>query len=229
MATLVLLPGLDGTGDLFKPFIASLPPNIKIVVVRYPTMGEFDYAALETIAHAFIPKDEPYFLLGESFSGPITISLAASATGQLKGLILACAFVANPRPVLVRIGFLIPLLHVAHASIGLLSKLLMNGFHDVILRDELAKVSAMVSPAAFQARLKAVLTVDVSQKLAKVKVPILYLRATNDLLIPPSASAIIKRLAPQTEIVEIKAPHLLLQIAAKEAALKVQMFINAKG
>lgn len=228
MATLVLLPGLDGTGDLFKPLIASLSPNIKTVVVRYPTTGPLDYAALETIARASIPKDEPYFLLGESFSGPIAISLAASATGQLKGLILACTFVSNPRPILARIGFLIPLLPVAHASIGLLSKLLMNGFHDVILRDELAKVSAMVSPATFQARLKAVLAVDVSQKLSKVKVPILYLRAANDLLVPPSASAIIKGLAPQTEIVEIKAPHLLLQIAAKEAALNVQMFINAK-
>jgi pimeloyl-ACP methyl ester carboxylesterase len=105
----------------------------------------------------------------------------------------------------------------------------MKGFHDAVLREELAKVSAKVSPATFQARLKAVLAVDVSQKLSRVKVPILYLRAANDLLIPPSASAIIKRLAPQTEIVEIKAPHLLLQIAAREAALKVQMFINAKG
>ena len=229
MATLVLLPGLDGTGDLFKPLIASLPPNIKTVVVRYPTTGPLDYAPLETIARASIPKDEPYFLLGESFSGPIAISLAASATGQLKGLILACTFVANPRPMLVRIGFLIPLLHIGHASIGLLSKLLMNGFHDGILRDELTKASAKVSPATFQARLKAVLTVDVSQKLPKVKVPILYLRAANDLLVPPSASAIIKGLAPQTEIVEIKAPHLLLQIAAKESALKIQMFINAKG
>ena len=229
MATLVLLPGLDGAGDLFRPFIASLPPDIKTVVVRYPTADALDYAALEAIARASIPKDEPYFLLGESFSGPIAISLAASATGELKGLILACTFVFNPRPMLVRIGFLIPWLHISHATIGLLCKLLMNGFHDRNLREELAKVSAMVSPAAYQARLKAVLTVDVSQKLSKVKAPILYLRATNDLLIPSSASAIITGLAPQTEIVEVKAPHLLLQIAAKEAALKVQMFINAKG
>jgi pimeloyl-ACP methyl ester carboxylesterase len=229
MATLVLLPGLDGTGDLFRPLIASLPSNIKTIVVRYPAAGALDYVALETIARASIPKDEPYFLLGESFSGPIAISLAASANDQLKGLILACTFVRNPRPMLVGIGFLIPWLHISHATIGLLSKLLMNGFHDKRLRKELAKVSAKVSPAAYQARLKAVLAVDVSQKLSKVKAPVLYLRAINDLLIPPSAAAIIKDLAPQTEITEIKAPHLLQQVAAKEAALKLQTFIGAKG
>ena len=31
----VLMPGLDGTGDLFEPFLSCCPPEIRPVVVRY--------------------------------------------------------------------------------------------------------------------------------------------------------------------------------------------------
>jgi len=34
--TALLLPGLDGTGDLFEPFASVAPPGIETVVVNYP-------------------------------------------------------------------------------------------------------------------------------------------------------------------------------------------------
>ena len=37
VTTAVLLPGLDGTGDLFEPLIAAAPREIHTVVVDYPT------------------------------------------------------------------------------------------------------------------------------------------------------------------------------------------------
>ncbi|WP_343630223.1 hypothetical protein [Roseateles sp.] len=35
MTALVLLPGMDGTGDLFEPLLRELPAGWRPVVVRY--------------------------------------------------------------------------------------------------------------------------------------------------------------------------------------------------
>ena len=39
MTALVLLPGMDGTGDLFAPLLSALPPALRTIVVRYPATG----------------------------------------------------------------------------------------------------------------------------------------------------------------------------------------------
>jgi len=33
----ILLSGLDGTGRLFAPFVASFPKNIETQIIAYPT------------------------------------------------------------------------------------------------------------------------------------------------------------------------------------------------
>ena len=81
--TVLLLPGMDGTGELFAPFIAALGCEFATLVVTYPTHASLDYAELETIARAAIPQDGAYVIVGESFSGPIAIALAAQATPNL--------------------------------------------------------------------------------------------------------------------------------------------------
>src|SRR5512146_2059759 len=100
MVALVLLPGLDGTGLLFSDFAASFGPDVKIIVVSYPTDAAIGYSELESIARSFLPNDQPFFLLGESFSGPIAISIAASPPSGQLGLILRCSFARSPRPAL---------------------------------------------------------------------------------------------------------------------------------
>jgi len=78
MVTLVLLPGMDGTGELFSKFIETLAPGTESIVVRYPTTGALGYAELERIARSKLPTDRPFVILAESFSGPIGILLAPS-------------------------------------------------------------------------------------------------------------------------------------------------------
>ncbi|MGH3626194.1 MAG: hypothetical protein ACRDRL_01935, partial [Sciscionella sp.] len=68
---------MDGTGDLFAPLIDALGDNIPCSVVRYPDES-LDYAGHEAIARAALPANGPYVILGESFSGPIAVSIAAS-------------------------------------------------------------------------------------------------------------------------------------------------------
>jgi len=67
----ILLPGMDGTGDLFKPFIASLPSSIKPRLVAYPYSEKLSLQQLVEYAINRLPLDEDYVLLGESMSAAI--------------------------------------------------------------------------------------------------------------------------------------------------------------
>jgi pimeloyl-ACP methyl ester carboxylesterase len=94
------------------------------------------------------------------------------------------------------------------------------------LRTALARAVALISPSVLRARLKAVLTVDVSAEFSAVKIPVLYLRASQDRLVPAEASAAVAELNPQTRVVEVQGPHLLLQAAPAEAAEAVRAFVR---
>ncbi|MBV8036510.1 alpha/beta fold hydrolase [Roseateles sp.] len=97
MTTLVLLPGMDGTGMdgtgmLFDPLMEALSGLIPLEVVKYPSATPAGYAEYERFAEASLPAKGPLVLLGESFSGPIAISLAAKHPMRIAGLVLCCAF-----------------------------------------------------------------------------------------------------------------------------------------
>src|SRR5690349_18711401 len=95
---LVLLPGLDGTGELFAPFTDALA-GVNVQVISYPPDRPMNYAGHEAHVRERLPKSEDYVLLAESFSGPVGISIDASAPSNLRGLILCCSFASNPLPV----------------------------------------------------------------------------------------------------------------------------------
>jgi len=225
MVTLVLLPGMDGTGQLFAPFLAALGCEVDVKVVRYPNGEPLGYAELEAVARAELPEG-PFVLLGESFSGPIAIALAASGSPHLKGVVLCCSFARNPRPLFSGLRSLVGVLPVAAVPFGVLSRLLLGRFETPELRAALGNALAQVSPATLRARLRSVLTVDVSAQLRASTVPTLYLQATRDQVVPAAASQLVSRLKPSTRMVQFHAPHFLLQTAAAEAAGVVGEFMR---
>ena len=226
MAAIVLLPGMDGTGALVSDFVAELKPKIEVTVVAYPTDATAGYAELESTVRAALPADKSFFLLGESFSGPIAISIAASPPPGLRGLVLCSSFVRSPRRSLTWFRLLIRILPLDKAG-PIANWLLLGRFSKEHLRLSLARALAQVSPAALRARLAAVASVDVSSKLAKVRVPVLYLRASEDRLVPRSAGAEIKGILPAVGIAELEGPHFLLQTAPVAAAREVMEFVNS--
>lgn len=224
--TIVLLPGMDGTGLLFESFVAALSPEFDTIVVRYPGDEPLGYPALETIARAAMPDDgRPFILLGESFSGPIAISLAASAPPGLKALILCCSFAGNPRPLLGKLRF-VRGLPFWRAPVKLSSWLLMGRHANDDMRSAFGRAMSLVSARALRARVAAVLAVDVSAKLEGLRLPILYLRAMEDRVVPASAAESIKKCAANASIVDLAAPHFLLQAMPGEAAREVRRFIG---
>lgn len=226
MITLVLLPGLDGTGLMLADFVASLEPGINAVVASYPSSTPLGYAELEPIARSFLPRDQPYYLLAESFSGPVAVSIAASSPTGLCGLILCSSFARNPLPLLAPFRSAIRFAPVTALPMALLSFFVLGRFATSSRRDSLALALARVAPSVLRARASAALSVDVSALLQDIKVPVLYLRASEDRVVPKPSSKLVESLVADIRVVELTAPHFLLQVAPSQAAAVVANFMR---
>jgi len=226
MTTLVLLPGMDGTGTLFANFISAYKGDT--LVISYPTDMPLSYDELEQYILIRLPKDKPFILVGESFSGPLAISLAEKKLPLLRGIVLVCTFAALPGAHFGR--YLVSTLKRVpfwRAPLALSASLLGGHFMTPSIRQQLAGALESVSPAVWQARVQALLTVDVSSALRKLTLPMLYLRATKDRVVFRSASERIWRLNNRVTIVDIEAPHLLLQTQPQQAAVAVRAFVES--
>jgi len=224
MIKLVLLPGMDGTGLLFADFISALGLEFETHVVTYPDAPSLGYKELELVARSFLPDNQPFVLLAESFSGPIAISISASKPRGLIGLILCCSFARNPRFLLAGIETLLKLFPPKLAPMGILSKYLLGRSSSNHLRVALEEALATISSNTLRARVKAVAAIDVSAKLIQIQIPILYLRAIDDFLVTHVASDHILEIAPHVRVVDLEGPHLLLQASPHLAARVVTDF-----
>ncbi|TPG96116.1 alpha/beta hydrolase [Pseudomonas caspiana] len=224
--TLVLLPGMDGTGKLFATFAAIMEREFDTLIITYPPDIQLSYTALESLVRKSLPTDRPFVLLGESFSGPIAISLSARQLPQQVGLVLCSTFARNPRPIFRHLSFLLGALPFSLVPVGWISKLLLGRFSTRALRVALRQAIPQVSPSVMRSRLRSVLAVDVSAKLAQVSVPTIYLRAKHDSVVPGTASALVSSMKRDTRIIEIEAPHCLLQVAPEEAAGHIREFLR---
>ncbi|WP_188564808.1 alpha/beta fold hydrolase [Undibacterium terreum] len=227
MLSIVLLPGMDGTGSLFAPFISALGNDFNCVTVRYPTTEGLGYQELEEIARQSLPRDGNFIILGESFSGPIAVSLASANPKGLVGLILCSTFIRNPRPRLSRFSILSDFLPIKLVPAFIYSYFLLGRATTPLLESSIAAAVGQVSGKAFRARLRAVLEVDVSAQMKSVRVPTLYLQALQDRLVPAEAGSYITSVSPEAQVISIDAPHFLLQVASDKAANIVKNFASS--
>jgi len=87
-------------------------------------------------------------------------------------------------------------------------------------------MSKQVSPETLVARLKAMASVDVTDAAQSVRVPALYLRATEDRLVPPGAAGTFARFVAHGHIGDVAGPHFLLQASPDAAAQAVREFMR---
>jgi len=219
---LVLLPGLDGTGLMFEPLLPFLE-GLEPLVLRYPAELT-SYAECLAFARAQLPADRPFLLLGESFSGPVAIALAAEAPAGLRGLVLCGSFARNPRPALAWTAPFLRALPPARLPPLLLRFLLFGKWHTPALTG-LARTMFPQAPAAtLKARLLAVLALDHTALLARIRVPVLALCASRDRLVPRAAIRWLRAHLPGLETLTLEGPHWLLQARPQACAQALRDF-----
>ncbi len=225
---LLLLPGMDGTGQLFEPLLAVLPPSLQATVVAYPADKPCGYAELLPIGEAAVPVGVEFIVLAESFSGPLALMMAARQPPGLRGIILCALFASNPLPWFPRClhGLIRPILF--RATPAPLLRWALLGRHNTAPLSQMVKAAlARVLPSVLAARARAVLTVNISAQLQTCNVPILHIAATEDRLVSRGSLDHIRRLCPRVEAVALAGPHLLLQVAPKAAAAVIQAFAES--
>ncbi|OAK59208.1 bioh protein [Variovorax paradoxus] len=231
---LVLLPGMDGTGELFEPLAQAMGRRHDTIdVVRYPGTEPLGYDELERLVRARLPAGQPFVLLGESFSGPLAISIAAAPPPGLRGLILCCSFARNPKPglALLRGGLLELSMMFMHSGLmrGPMRHMLLGRFATPRLCGLLQGSLRQVSTAVMTRRMREVQRVNVVDRLAQVRVPVMYLQAIEDRIVPGQAARTIQRALSGLRIVRLEGPHGLLQAAPVAAAQAIENFCRELG
>jgi pimeloyl-[acyl-carrier protein] methyl ester esterase len=221
---IVLLPGLDGTGIAFRSLREALP-EFQSRIVDYPREGS-GYPRLLEQVRARLPIENPYLLVGESYAGPLVVSIAAARPANLLGIVLCATFLSCPRPLLGSLRSLLRVLPARRLPARWLAPLLLGKYatpqHCALIDETLAAAS----PRAMLRRLHDVASVDVTAEARRVEVPALYLRALGDRLVPRPAGERIRATMAGVELVELPAPHLLLQARADLAALRIRGFVH---
>lgn len=218
---IVLLPGLDGDGRLLDGLKRRLAPR-PASIIAYPPDRPLGYADLVRFAAERLPA-EPCILLGESFSGPIAIELAASAPSRIRGLILAASFARRPAPA----GGLLArawLASGARPPLWAIAAALMGRWSTLEIRRDLGEALASVRTDVLACRAAELARVDKLSRLAAITCPLLYMRGRRDRLIGMAAYRQIHRTAPAAELCEIDGPHMFLATHAEASAATIEAF-----
>lgn len=206
----VLLPGLDGTGDLFAPFIEHAPPHVEVLPRALPAEGAQSYYALVSSVGRSLPQ-EPLVLLGESFSGPLALLLAHTLT-NVTAVVLCSSFVTSPIA-LPRVR--IPQWFGRPAPRFFLRHWLTGG--DAELAEQVHCASQGVASATIVARLRAATQVDVVDHLRRLHQPLLDLRGSRDRVVGPRCARLVRATKPGAVFAELDAPHMVLQTKPRES------------
>lgn len=228
LTTIVLLPGMDGTGNLFAPFVDALPAGLQAEIVRYPTDRWLDDAALLEHARSRLPRNGPFILLGESFSGPVALALAAEQPPGLQSVVLCASFARYPNRALAGLAPAMSMLPLHALPKRLLGWPLLGRFAAPALRDALHSAVHRVAEHVMAKRSVQVMSFDERAAAARLRVPLLYLRATEDRVVARSAARELSRVVPDCKIVDIEAPHMLLQCAPDQAARALVEFVHQR-
>lgn len=217
----ILLPGLDGTAELFEPFVAAAPEAFPVRPIALPNDRPRGYTELSNWLGAQLPAG-PFSVIAESFSGPLAL-LIADRCPQVTAVVLCASFVEAPLPKLL--ARLPDLVWGRPPPRALLSFFLTGG--DRTLGDAVHRVIGSVPSRVLAGRVAAALSVDATAELKRCSRPILFVAAQLDRVIPPRCARRVRAINPSARVVEVRAPHLVLQSRPVDAWNEIAPFLQS--
>jgi pimeloyl-ACP methyl ester carboxylesterase len=105
----------------------------------------------------------------------------------------------------------------------------MAGYSKPAVFELVQRAHKLVTPRVLAARARAILAVDAADALSACRVPILYIAGSRDFIVPKHNPRRFKRIHPAVKVIELRAPHLILQNAPEAAARVIAEFAEAVG
>jgi len=223
----VLLPGLDGTGDLFFPIHPYLEKQFDIHIIKYS--HESTFVQCVDSAEKQIPADVPVSLIAESFSGPVALALLSRKKFDYRASVLSATFTKTPLPWLTKIAKYLP-------NSLLCNSILNRKVIDIFATDDKTnnKVKSMsyklldiVSPADFKARINIINETDVSDQLGMIDMPLLYIQAINDRVVPARMGLEMRYGNKNITLTRVEGPHMILQSRPEVCADIITAFLSS--
>lgn len=229
----ILVPGLDGTGELFEPLIDALGPRFAARCVRFDDRAADWEQHVATVEQALGAVDRPALLVAESFGGPVAVAAAARHPERVAALLLAATFLVRPS---WNTGLILPWYRLVMSTAWptalrrrVLLALLATPDLDPGLQQRLLDVNSHRRAALLTHRLRLAASVDVRAKCAQLHCPIGYLAGSADRIVPVAHHArMISALQPAARVELLPgAPHMVLQCQPAAAAAIARRIVGA--
>jgi len=217
---IVLLPGMDGTGELLRTLADQLSVHRPVQLIGYPVDRALTYEQLVPYVRARVPPDR-FVILGESFSGPIAIEIAATDP-RIAGLVLASSFARHPLP--TQIAPFARLLDLRWIPTSIVVAALMGSAATPKLRVHLRQVLATLPREIIRTRAQEVLRVDKRSRLHEIKCPVLCLHGRSDRLVSKRRVDEIVGALADCQLRWLNSSHMLLATHAEAAASIIEDF-----
>ena len=223
--TLVLLPGLNGTTGLFAPLLEQLNDKFEIMAVSYPTDEIKSYRELTDMVLEKVKSiDGRFIVLGESFSGSISLFVSQSKPKGLAGVVLVATFIRAPN---VRVGKFLPWkLGFTLTKPLYTARPVFTKSQNKSLVSRISTEMQNVSPMVLSARIREIFEVNASQPLRDCHVPIVYFRGNQDFVVPKLNLMDILAVRSDVKVAEFDTRHFLLQSEPKKSLLEIEKFVE---
>ncbi|MGE3800226.1 MAG: alpha/beta hydrolase [Candidatus Kapaibacterium sp.] len=232
---LILLPGLDGSVELYEHFCERMRGELEGIVIGYPANYYLDLESLVEYAEARIPGTRPIILMGVSFSGPVAARLLKRRKRNYVAAIFCTTFLTSPHPVLTRLASILPT-NIFSYSLKITSIVRLFFYEKkspLNLIQQFQEANAKLSPHVMGQRIVSLTQVDERSSLRGVEIPCCYLQAENDRIVPAGALKAFYLSAESDStsryslcLLTIAAPHALLQCKPEESWDAIKGFLT---
>jgi len=223
---IVMLPGLDGTGELFSPMLPLLVADYR--VISLPLAGGQDYQTLTEYVQGKLPNED-FVLLAESFSGPIAARIAQTPPTSLRGVIFVATFLSPPVAVLLGVAQSLPLTRLSRLpfSAALIRWLMLGSQSSDELLEQFRSIVEHLPAEVVQGRIRAIRELRLPEFYSAL--PALYIQARRDRLIPEVKWREFASCFGDISWTVLDAPHFILQTRPEECAVLINRFVESCG
>jgi len=213
---LILLPGLDGTGELFQPLLDELPKHLKTLVITYPNNTLLTYKELTDLVISSLPQDERFILVAESFSGAIAYNIAQKKSKNLVSIIFVATFLNNPRPFISQLLVIVPFKYIFNLRSPkfLLKYIFFDLNVNFSVLTKLKKILNSIPSQIIIHRIKQIIALK--KPKIQIDMNVYYILAKKDKIIPKKSLVLFKSSFNKIEVYQVNGGHLILQSFPKE-------------
>jgi pimeloyl-ACP methyl ester carboxylesterase len=209
----VLVPGMDGTGQLFYRQLPLLARSYRVATYALrDSASDMDglVADLDRVVEEAAPAGGRAIVIGESFGGALAMSLALARPERVAALVILNSFPYFVPHARLRLG-LLGLGALPWGAMRLIRRLTASRLHSAHTgRDEIRRfmdVTANTTKQGYVNRLRVLQRYDIRDRLTDLRPPTLFLAAECDHLVPSIAQARFMAARVPNAAVQVLAGH----------------------